>query len=353
MKITPENPNIHYIGRVDFSDPQGPIFSAPAVNIKVRFHGTGVAVLFDDQFRYGVNHNFYDILIDDVFVLKLGVQPGVTRYPIVSDLTNEVHTITIVKRTEANVGYGKFLGLELDGEILPFHPIAARRMIFIGDSICAGSGNEAVDGSPECSEEGWGQPYANARLSFGPILAHNLGAEYHVLAVGGLGLTRNYSFQYDVRTLPMIYDLTFLEQLDSPHWDHNRFQPDAIVIALGTNDFSPGESERPLLAQDVFVQAYLALIAKLRGYHPNAHFFCVSSPMLHDGWPDASNQFATDLLQSINKVVDALNQQGDAKVHSFFVKSINGTGCGTHPSVEQHIDTAAELEPFIAQVMGW
>src|SRR3954468_2411368 len=107
MKITPENPNIYYTGRIYFSDPHGPIFSAPAVNIQARFHGTGVAVLFDDQFRYGVNHNFYDILIDDVFVLKLGVQHGVTRYPVASDLTNEVHTITIVKRTEANVGYGK------------------------------------------------------------------------------------------------------------------------------------------------------------------------------------------------------------------------------------------------------
>lgn len=349
---TPENVNIQYTGRIDFSNPQQPKFSAPGVSIQACFSGTSAAVLLTDEFKNG-QCNYYDILIDDVFVLKLTPKQNVTKYLVADNLPNTEHRIAIVKRTEAAAGYSLFLGFEISGQILPAPAKPHRRIIFIGDSISCGGGNEAVNGSAECLEGGWGQAYCNARLAFGPILAHNLEAEAHLVAVSGIGLVRNYSFQYDTRPLPAVYDSIFFEQRHSPTWDHSAFMPDAIVIALGTNDFSPGESERPLLSQDVFVDAYIKLIYKLRGYHPESHIFCVSSPMLGDGWPEANNQFATDQKQSITKVVSYLKQQGHANIHSFFVKSITGTGCGTHPSVEQHIGMAAELQPFMTRVMGW
>jgi len=49
-----------------------------------------------------------------------------------------------------------------------------------------------------------------------PVLARNLNADYHVSAVSGIGLVRNYSFQYDARPLPEVYDLLYFEQTDSP-----------------------------------------------------------------------------------------------------------------------------------------
>jgi hypothetical protein len=350
---SPCDPNIQYAGQIDFSNPREPKFSAPGVTILARFRGTSVTVLLEDEFKWGANRNYFDVLIDDVVVLKLAPQKSVTRYLVAADFPDGEHTISLVKRTEASIGYAKFLGFEFTGEILPAPAKPARRIEVIGDSISCGSGNEAVNESPQCSEDGWGQPYSNARLSFGSILARNINAECHLVAVSGIGLVRNYSFEFDKRPLPEVYDLLFAELFDSPRWNHTHFIPDAVVVALGSNDFSPGESERPLLSQEVFVRAYIELVQKLRGYYPEAHIFCVSSPMLHDGWPEATNQFATDQKQSITKVVDEFNKNGDAKIHKFFVKAINGTGCGTHPSVEQQADTADELKPFIATVMGW
>ena len=350
---TPENPNIQYSGRIDFANPSAPRFSAPGVTIQARFRGVSAVVLMDDQYRYDVNRNFYDVLIDGQLVLKLGMQKPLTRYSVARGLPDGAHTISVVKRTEANIGCGTFLGFEFEGEILAAPAKPARRIEFIGDSISCGAGNEAVNESPECAEEGWGQPYGNARLAFGPIMAQNLGAAYHLTTVAGIGLVRNYSFAYDPRPMPAVYDLLFVEQLDSPLWEHTRFIPDAVVIALGTNDFSPGDSQRPVLPQDVFVRAYIAFIQKLRAYYPEAHIFCISSSMLNDGWPEATNQFATDQKQSLTKVVDELNHRGDSKIHKFFVSNFAGTGCGTHPSVEQHYDLARELEPFVARVMGW
>lgn len=343
---------IQYTGRVDFSNPQQPMFSAAGVSVDARFHGTSVAVLLADQFRYDCN-NYYDVLIDDVLVLKLKPQKSVTKYLIASDLPNTEHSISVVKRTEANIGYCEFLGFEFGGEILPALVKPSRRMLFIGDSISCGSGNEATNESAQCAEDGWGQPYGNARLAFGPIAARHLNAEAHIIAIGGIGMVRNYSFQYDPRPLPAVYDLIFVEQVDSPIWDHNLYVPDAIVIGLGTNDFSPGESERPVMQQDIFVGAYIAFVEKMRQYYPEAHIFCISSSMLNDGWPEPIHQFATDQKQCISKVVDHYNQKGDAKIHKFFVSNFAGAGCGVHPDAEQHAFLASELEPFIAKVMGW
>jgi lysophospholipase L1-like esterase len=349
----PDDSNILYTGRIDFSDPKQPKFSAPGVTILARFRGTAAVVMLEDEFKWGTYRNYYDAVIDGTTVVKVAPEKSVTRYEVASGLPNTEHTLSLVKRTEAGIGSGKFLGFEFAGEMLPPPVRPARRIEFIGDSITCGSGIEAKVNSPQCTEDGWGQPYNNARLAYGPVLARNLNADYHVTAVSGIGLVRNYSFQYDARPLPEVYDLLYFEQTDSPAWDPSLFVPDVVVIALGTNDFSPGDSERPTMEVDVFVSTYVKFINKLRGYYPQADIFCASSPMLGDGWPTPGDKSATNQKIGITKVVDQFNQGGDAKVHSFSATSIVGMGCGTHPNVDQHARMADMLGSSIASVMGW
>ncbi len=349
----PDDPDIQYTGRIDFSDARAPKFSAPGVYLKARFRGTSAAVMLEDEFKWGSNRNYYDVIIDDAPVVKLTPERMVTRYEVASGLENKEHSITLVKRTEASIGYCKFLGFEFAGEILPAPKRRTRRMEFIGDSITCGTGDEAVVNSPQCLEDGWGQPYNNVRLSYGPVLANALGADYHVSAVSGIGLVRNYSFKYDPRPLPEVYDSLFFERTDSPGWDPKKFVPQVIVIALGTNDFSPGDSERPSMEVDTFVTAYIKFIDKLRGYYPKAEIFCASSPMLGDRWPSPTDTFATDQKNAITKVVEELNARGDAKVHKVFVPQIVGMGCTTHPSVDQHAAMASLLEGIITSTLGW
>jgi lysophospholipase L1-like esterase len=351
--FAPDDPNILYTGRIVFSDPKAPKYSAPGVYIRARFRGTGAAVMLEDEFKWGTNRNYYDAVLDGGTIVKIAPKEGVTRYEAASGLANGEHTITLVKRTEASIGWSRFLGFEFAGEILPPPVRPARRIEFIGDSITAGAGIEAVNNSAECQADGWGQPYHNARLAYGPVLAHSLDAEYHVSAVSGIGLVRNYSQRYDARPMPEVYDLTFFEQTASPKWDAKLFVPDMLVLALGTNDFSPGDSERDVMDVDTFAAAYIAFIEKLRGYYPEAEIFCVSSPMLGDHWPNPSNTFATDQKNAITKAVDALNGKGDSKVHKYFSVPVVGIGCGTHPNAEQQAMMAAQLRTAIAPVMGW
>jgi lysophospholipase L1-like esterase len=349
----PDDANILYTGRIDFSNAKEPKFSAPGVYIRARFRGTGVAVLLEDEYKWGTNRNYFDALIDDGAVLKIAPKEGITRSAVASGLPNTEHELTIVKRTEASIGYSKFLGFEVAGEILPPPARPARRMEFIGDSITAGAGIEAANNSAECQADGWGQPYNNARLAYGPVLARSLHAEYHVSAVSGIGLVRNYSSQYDARPMPEVYDLTFFEQTGSPKWDPELFVMDALVLALGTNDFSPGDSKRDPMDVDAFAAKYVEFIRRLRADCPQVEIFVVSSPMLGDHWPGPANTFATDQKTAISKTVDVLNAEGDPKIHKYFSTPVVGIGCGTHPSIEQQAMMASQLRSAIAPVMGW
>jgi lysophospholipase L1-like esterase len=378
-----DDPLISYMGRFMTTDAKAPRFSAPAAQITVRFRGDSVTALLDDEFKWGNNRNFYDVVLDGEIVDKVAVDKGAHQVTLVSDVPPGEHTLTLVKRTEASIGRGTFKGFEVGGVLLEPPTPPSRRIVFIGDSITAGSGIEAVDGSDECSENpfgeigngGWGQPYHNAHLSYAAVAARELNAQYHITAVSGIGLVRNYSSQYDARPMPEVYDLVFAELTPAiigggqggaggegsvdpaALWDTSKFVPDVVVVALGTNDFSPGdnppEDPRPAMEIPTFVGAYIEFIDQLKEHYPDAEYFAASSPMLGDGWPNASDTFRTDQRNAIAEVVAHYDDAGDDHVHAILVNKFTGTGCGTHPGAEQHAEIGEAVAGDIQEVMGW
>jgi lysophospholipase L1-like esterase len=348
-----DDKNIVYSGRIDFTDPKKPKFSAAATTISAKWTGTACTIKLLDENRYGMNRNYYDVSIDNGKAIKLAAIASQTDYEVGAGQAYGAHTVTIVKRTEAFIGFSQFLGFKFAGQIQPPPAKPNRRIEVVGDSITCGSGNEAANGSPQCLEDGFGQPYQNGSLAYGPVLARALAAEYHITSVSGIGLVRDYSDKYDARTLPQLYGLTFIEEMTSAAWDTSRFVPDVVVIGLGSNDFSPGDTVRPAMDQTTFSNGYIDFIGKLRGYYPNAHIFGISSPMLVDGWPAPTDRSASDLKDSLTKVVDHFTLLGDMKVHKFYVTKVTGEGCGVHPSVAQHAAMAREVGDYVKTVMGW
>jgi len=364
-----DDPLFQYSGRVSFADPKRAEFSAPGVYITARFRGSAVAVLLEDQFKWGNNRSFFDVTIDGEPQPKLAPEMGVTRYLVAENLPAGEHTIVIAKRTEASIGRAAFLGLEIAGELLEPPPKPDLRIEFIGDSITAGAGVEAADGSADCSapalpgaDGGWGQPINNANATYAAVAARDLGAEYHLTAVSGIGLVRNYSSSFDARPMPEVYALTFPEMIegntwDMTAWDTSRFVPDVVVVSLGTNDFSPGDnpptSPRPNMLVADYVVAYEAFLAALRADYPNAEIFALSSPMLGNGWPQATDTFADDLRAAVAQVAADLNAAGDTRVHAFVTTQLTpGLGCGTHPSTAQHHMLGLELAAELRATLG-
>jgi hypothetical protein len=370
-----DDPGILYSGRISSVAGKPPRFSAPAVTISARFKGVSAAMtIFDNS----ASANYFEAVIDGDFASAKKIRPadaGATE--LFSDLPYGEHELTVVKRTEASTGTVDFKSFTFGGEILEAPERPSRKIEIIGDSISAGSGNEAANGSAECNED-FGRPYSNASKSYGPLLARALHADYQLTAVSGIGAIRNYNCN-DHDAMPQVYDRVFLENPTSVAWDHSAFVPDAIVMILGTNDFAPASCKRVALNETVDPENYALYISTmkdflgvLRGYYPEAQIFLVSSPMLHDGWPDATYTSDTSHRAAITTVAEemnALEAEGE-KVHvllaDYSQTRLTGRGCGTHPSAYEHgimagldankpsdpVPASLMLDPIKA-VMGW
>ena len=368
------DPGLLYAGRISYANAAQPKFSLAATTITAKFVGTGVSVLIKDEYRYGNFRNYYDVFVDGGPAMKITLtgDPAMYEYPVASDLANAEHTIVVAKRTEPNVGTGFYVGLNVSGEILPPPDRPARRIEFIGDSITSGAGIEATNqNDPACmADSGYALALMDANQAYDADTARDLGAEAHILGVSGIGLIRNYSSNTanDLRPMPQVYDLTFPELTDTSAantWDTTTWVPDAVVVALGTNDFSPGDNPpltapgtpadgRPLMDVTTFVTAYIAFVDKLRAFYPSAHIFAMGSPMLVDDWPTAGlYKSRTNLESAIAMVESHYAAAGDLKVHKVSIAKVPGTGCGTHPGVAESKTIAATLEAALKTALGW
>lgn len=326
-------PEVRFTGRMDFRDPAKPTYAWSGSGMIARFHGTSVAVQLSGRQQYTV-------VLDGVVQPKLSALNGANA--IAQGLTAGTHTIELYRRTEASEGLAQFLGFDFgDGELLPPPPPAARRLEIVGDSITCGYGIEGAD--QNC---GFTPDTENHYLTYGAIAARDLGAELITIAWSGKGVVCNYGDEENSCTnpLPTYYD-RILPDRPSSQWDFSSFQPDAVVINLGTNDFST--SEDPTQAE--FESAYAAFLKHIREKYPNAYLLCTNGPMLTGA--------DLDLVRSyLGNVVQALRASGDNNVTSFELvpqDSADGYGCDWHPSPVTHQKMADQLKAALKSALGW
>jgi hypothetical protein len=132
--ITPDNPNIQYVGRWDYSNPSAPWCHAKASAIIVNFQGTSIAM----NFTFSSSNDSIRFILDDdgPGSVKLLRPDGLTT--LASGLSDTNHKIEILKET--SLGRITFNGLELDdGKSLNSPPARPPRKIeYYGDSIQVG-----------------------------------------------------------------------------------------------------------------------------------------------------------------------------------------------------------------------
>lgn len=325
-----DNPNIQYIGRIDFTNPKLPRFWQPGVYINVKFSGSYCEVILNDEVLWGKNHNYLEIVVDGV-AKRIQAKAAYDTIVVAEGLSDGTHTLTICKNTEANIGYLELVGIRCTKLLKPeSKPI--RKIEFIGNSItCAASSDMSAI---PCGKGVWHDQH-NAYMGYGAVTSRILNAQYYLSAVSGIGLMHSCC-NLDI-VMPAVFDKISMRN-DTIAWNFSQYQPDVVTVCLGQND--------GIQDSTAFCDNYISFIKQLRGYYPKAQLILLSSPM-------ASGDLKKIMVSTLTAVKKKVNNNGDKKVTTFFfAKSYTG-GCDYHPSLEEHTLISKELTVAIKKLMKW
>lgn len=155
--------------------------------------------------------------------------------------TKKENTIRVFKEVQAMPGDEKALlqvvGLFGDGELLPVKE-KTYRLEFVGDSITSGEGSYGAQGEPD-----WIAQWFSTTNTYPYLTAQSLNAEYRVVSQSGYGLLTAWDNNRD-NNIPAYYEQVCgvlagernLELGAKKPYDFSKWQPDAVIINLGTND---------------------------------------------------------------------------------------------------------------------
>lgn len=323
-----DNPLIQYMGRVDDHDPKKPTFWASGATIRARFRGPSCAVILADG---AAGHNYIEIVVDDAKPVRQKLRAALDTIQVAQGLSAGEHTVTITKNTESGIGPLSLLGFRC-AQLRPLPPKPVRKLEFIGNSITCGTGMDQSE--VPCGKGQWHDQH-NAYLAYGPRLARQFNAQYHLTSVSGIGLIHSCC-NLNI-TMPDVFDKVN-QRANAVAWDFSRYTPDAVTICLGQNDGVQDST--------TFCRAYVAFLGTLRQQYPRAQLICLTSPM-------ADARLTAALQSYLGGIVGYMNRQGDANVHSFFFARSYNSGCDRHPDLAEHELIAAELAPYLKKLLGW
>lgn len=318
-----------YVGRHVIEGDGAVRFSWPGTGAVVRFRGTALRATLDGAAQ------FFTVVIDGEAQPTLAVSGGEESYTLASGLSDAEHTVELYRRTEGLFGPTVLRAIEVDGELLGV-PAPLRSMEVIGDSISAGYG---VDGADEsCS---FSAATENHYLTYGAVAGRALGAELSTVAWSGKGVVHNYGTD-TFEPLPELYDRVIASEDASTGTIRS---VDAVVINLGTNDFSTEGDP----TSEVFTPAYVALLEAVRAQHPDAMILCTIAPLLSGD--DGAR--ATSYIQA---AIATRNAAGDARVRWIDLggaELIDDWGCDYHPGDRTQAAMGARLVTALEVELGW
>jgi len=337
-------PTYRLEGRWDQTDVTRPLAAYAGTLISARFRGPSIAVTIDEQARMGTD--WLEVRIDGTVQDPVATTAGIAEYTLASDLPDADHELTVLKRTEASVGALRLLAIKATGgQMLVPPPAPLRKLEFVGDSNTVGYGNEGPNATCVFTSA-----TENHGRSFAALTAREVSAEWSAIAYSSRGILRNYDGT-TTGVMPELYERTDPVPPGSA-WSTDNFHPDAIVIALGQNDFTAG---RVVPIEAELSAAMQTFLGRLRKSHPQAFMVMVVSPTVHDDYP-VGQSARTRLRGAFRKAKTARNGAGDLRVEVFEpaeAVAAEQTGCDYHLSAAAHARVASELTPYLRTLLGW
>lgn len=315
----------HLVGRFDDSDPSRPKGSWSGITFRTRVSGSALSVGLG-----GSTGILFQIEVDGESIGTFKTTGGDQTYEVASGLPDGEHDVVLVRRNEGFFGNVEFLGFEPGaGASLVETPWPyAHRMELIGDSLTAGYGIEGD--SAQCNFSAATESFYG---TYGAVAARNVNAAVHAIAYSGKGVFQNYGGDKN-ELMPSLWRRTLTSDPAS-QWDFSKFTPEAVVVNLGTNDFSAA------IAEADFEGAYTDLLVDVRSKYPEAMIFCVTWAhwgASKEGW-----------------VTNAMAATGDAKLRhvGFSIDPADGLGCDYHTNLVTNGKLGAILTQALKDELGW
>lgn len=339
MIIKPDNKKLLYSGRIDWSNPEEPVFVFPCTSLGMRFTGNILKICVKNNNAYW--DNYLGCIIDEKQLsLLLPKEGSITLDIKVEPSEDNEHEVLFFKRQDACHEI-TIIKIEIDdsGRLLDMPAKPSRKIEVYGDSVSAGEISEAVDFTGKEDPEHNGG-YSNSWYSYAWITARRLNAQLHDIAQGGIALMDKTGWfnEPDQTGMETAWDKIHYNKALGKimEWDFTQYTPDVVIVAFGQNDSHPydymKEDYNGQMA-DTWREHYKAFLNGLRVKYPEAYIICCTTLLEHDiAWDNA-----------IDEVVNQINDKRIS--HYLFIR--NGYGTPGHLRIPEAEEMAEELCSYI------
>lgn len=289
--------------------------------------------------RVGIYVN--DELVADE-LLKKSMQT-ITAFQSDSEKTVTIRVIKLSESSDSTMGIH---GIRTDAKTIAPTAEKAVKIEYIGDSITCGYGVDGVLGDVYATSN------ENATKSYAYLSARAVDADYSMVSYSGYGIVSGWTGDGTIQEkslVPLYYTKLgnsfgkFDDRIEpnSVEWDFRRFQPDIVVLNLGTNDASYcGDKEERC---KVYQKKYTEFLKVIRKKNPEATILCSLGimgdslyPYLNAAVEDYCRETGDDMVQMLH-----FNEQDGA----------NGYAVDSHPSAVSQQQAADQLIPKLREIL--
>ena len=334
----------------------------------LELNAQGSELWIEVEVGYDIYEPWISIVVNAAPVSRQMLPAGRYWVPVFRGMNGDaVKNVRVVKDVQA-MSADKECSLQIhavkfDGQFLPVED-KPYKFEFIGDSITSGEG--AIGAR---SEADWIPMWFSAIHNYSAMTAEALSADYRVISQSGWGVLTSWDNNPHAN-IPQYYEqvcgvLNGEKNEALGAMRHNNFeawQPDAVIVNLGTNDggafHSPawrdpatGESHKQRLNEDgtyngedlqAFENAAARFLAKLRHCNRKAHIV----------W--AYGMLGTPMMPAIRRAAAAyMEQSGDRNVSVCELPNMSEetVGARSHPGPLAHAQAAAALTAHIRSII--
>lgn len=322
-------------------------FSYTGKKLSMTVVGDGASTISGND----TNYARLAVYVDGERVIDDMINSPEKSYTIFESDKEKTVSVQIIKLSETAMSTLGIKPLELgEGGKLSPAPEKTHKIEFIGDSITCGYGVDDEDPNHNFSTA-----TEDVTKAYAYKTAQKLNADYSMFSTSGYGIISGYTSDDEKvtqQTIPQYYESmgfswnSFNNMLrpQDAEWDFSRYQPDLIVINLGTNDdsYCKSNGER----QEEYSSAYVEFLKKVRKNNPTAHIICSVGIM------------GTRIYPAVEMAVYSYTKEtGDENITAFKFEQQDGENDGLaadwHPTEATHEKASDKLVEYIRTVMSW